>query len=113
MQLQNIQQQITVRVEVHYERLLKLAKCLHVKTIDVFFTTIFKVVSLPHLRSANAGMRRNTLIDHKEATVICEESGLDNLSYNALLATLKANIVVIPIILVVTTKSTLTCTNCG
>ncbi len=35
MQLQNIQQQTIERVEVYYERILKLTNCLHVKVIDV------------------------------------------------------------------------------
>jgi hypothetical protein len=58
-------------------------------------------------------MERNTLIKHKEAVVICEESGLVYLSYNALLTTLKANAVIKPIVHVVTIKSTLPCTNYG
>jgi hypothetical protein len=58
-------------------------------------------------------MKRNTLIEHKEAVVICEESGPINLSYNALLTTLEVNIAVKPIVTIVITKSTLTCTNCG
>ncbi len=51
-------------------------------------------------------MRRNTLIEHKEIVVVCEESGPVSLSFNALLTTLKANTVVKPIVHVVTTKST-------
>jgi hypothetical protein len=113
MQLWNIQQQTTERVEVYYERLLKLANYLQVKTIDVFFTTIFKVGLLPYLRLAIAGMRINTLVEHKEVVVVCEESGLISLSYNAPLTTLETNIVVKLIIHVVTIKSTLTYTNCG
>jgi hypothetical protein len=35
------------------------------------------------------------------------------MNYNALLTTPKANVRIKPIVLVVTTKSTLTCTNCG
>jgi len=58
-------------------------------------------------------MRKNTLIEHKEITIICEENGLGSLSYNVLLTTLEANIVVKPIIPIVIAKSTLTCTNCG
>jgi hypothetical protein len=58
-------------------------------------------------------MRRNTLIEHKEITIICEESGLISLSYNVLLTTPKANTTVKPIIPIATTKSALTCTNCG
>jgi hypothetical protein len=58
-------------------------------------------------------MKRNTLIEHKEATIVCDESGHVSMSYNALLIALEANTRVKPIIYVVTAKSTLTCTNCG
>jgi hypothetical protein len=58
-------------------------------------------------------MKRDTLIEHKEVVVICEENGPVNLSYNSLLTTPKANTMVKPIVHVVTAKSTLTCTNCG
>jgi hypothetical protein len=58
-------------------------------------------------------MKRDTLIEHKETIVVCEESGPVNLSYNSLLTTLEANIVLKPIIPVVIAKSTLTYTNCG
>jgi hypothetical protein len=36
-------------------------------------------------------MKRNTLIEHKEVTIVCEESGPISLSYNALLTTPEAN----------------------
>jgi len=58
-------------------------------------------------------MKRDTLIEHKEAIIVCEESGPISLNYNVTLSTLKANIVLIHVVLVVTTKSSLTCTNCG
>jgi hypothetical protein len=32
-------------------------------------------------------MKRNTLIEHKETTIICEESGHVSLNYNTLLTT--------------------------
>ncbi len=52
-------------------------------------------------------MKKYTLIEHKEV-VVCEENGPVSLSYNALLTTPKAIIVVKHVVLVVTTKSTLT-----
>jgi hypothetical protein len=58
-------------------------------------------------------MKKNTLIEHKEVVVICEESGLISLSYNVLLTTPKTNTMVKPIVPVVIDKSTLTYTNCG
>ncbi len=53
------------------------------------------------------------MIEHKEITIICEESGLISLSYNVLLTTPKANTTVKPIVPITTTKLALTCTNCG
>jgi hypothetical protein len=53
MQLQNIQQQTTKRVEVYYKHLLKLANCLQVRATYVFFTTFFRVGLLPYLKINN------------------------------------------------------------
>jgi len=58
-------------------------------------------------------MKINTLIEHKEIVVVCAESGPISLSYNVLLTTPKANIIIKPIVPIVIVKSTLTCTNCG
>jgi hypothetical protein len=58
-------------------------------------------------------MKRDTLIEHKETIVLCEENGLINLSFNVLLTTQEANIVAKLVILVAITKLALTCSNCG
>jgi hypothetical protein len=58
-------------------------------------------------------MKRNTLIEHKEVVVVCEENAPISLSYNVLLTTLEVNAIVKLVVLVVTAKSALTCTNCG
>jgi hypothetical protein len=58
-------------------------------------------------------MKKDTLIEHKEIAIVCEESGHTNLNYNGLLITPKANIMVELVVHVVTTKLALTCTNCG
>jgi pantothenate synthetase len=58
-------------------------------------------------------MKRGTLIEHKETIIIREENGLVSLSYNVLLTTQEANTVIKLVVIVVTTKSTLTCTHCG
>jgi hypothetical protein len=58
-------------------------------------------------------MKRDILIEHKEAVVVCEESGPISLSYNVLLTTPEANIVTKPRILVIITQSSLTFINCG
>ncbi len=112
MQLWNIQQQTTKHVEVYYEHLLKLTNCLHVRTTYVFLTTIFRASLLPYLRLTTAGVKKDSLIEHKEVVVVCEESGPISLSYNVLLTTPEVNTIIKPIVLVVTTKSTLTYTNC-
>jgi hypothetical protein len=92
---------------------LKLTNCSQVKTTDVFLTNIFRTCLLLYLRLTIAGMKKKTLIKHKEATVVCEERGPISLNYNDLLTTLEANIIAKPIVYVITSKSTSTYTNCG
>ncbi len=67
----------------------------------------------PCLRLAIVGMKRNTLIQYKKVVIVCEESELVNLSYNVLLITLKANVVVKLVVPTIITKSTLIYTNYG
>jgi len=67
---------------------------------------------LPYLKLVTTGMNRDTLIEHKETIVVCEESGHVSLNYNVMLTTPKANTIFEPVLLVVTTKLILTCTNC-
>jgi hypothetical protein len=55
-------------------------------------------------------MKRDTLIEHKEAIVVCEESELVSLSYNVLLTTPEVNTIVKPTVFVVIVKSSLTYT---
>jgi hypothetical protein len=38
-------------------------------------------------------MKRDTLIEHKEAIGVCEDNGPITLNYNVLLTTLEANII--------------------
>ncbi len=42
-------------------------------------------------------MKRDALIEHKKAAIVCEESGPISQSYNALLTTLEANIIAKPL----------------
>jgi len=56
MPLINLQQQVNEWVEVYYECLLKLANYLQVKTINVFFTTIFKA-TIPYISNIRYGKR--------------------------------------------------------
>ncbi len=110
--MQNIQQTIK-HVEVYYEHLLKLTNYLQVRTTNVFLTTVFRAGLLPYLKLTTTRMKRDTLIEHKEVVVVCEENGPVSLSFNVLLTTPETNTVVKPIIPVVIVKSALTCTNCG
>jgi hypothetical protein len=84
--------------------LLELAKCLQVKATNVFLTIIFKTSLQPYLRLATIGMTRNTLIKHKEITIICEESGSIITNYNALITQPKSKLVTQPILIYTTTK---------
>jgi hypothetical protein len=43
------------------------------------------------LLETNNSKDENTLIEHKEVVIICEESGPINLSYNVILTTQEAN----------------------
>jgi hypothetical protein len=49
-------------------------------------------------------MKINTLIKHKKTNILCEEIGPINLSYNVLLTTLEANVVVKSVIPIGTVK---------
>jgi hypothetical protein len=113
IQLQNIQQQTAECVEVYDECMLKLTNYLQVKATYVFFTTIFKAGLLSYLKLATVGVNKNTLIEHKEDVVICEENGLVSLNFNVLLTTLEVNAIVKLVVPTAIAKSTLTCTNCG
>jgi hypothetical protein len=60
-------------VEVYYERLLKLANSLQHKTTNSFLTTIFRFGLRPYLHVVIASTKRETLQQHKEAILVCEE----------------------------------------
>jgi hypothetical protein len=51
----------------------------------MFLTIIFVTCLQPNLILTIIGMVRDTFIKHKEATIICEESGLVITNYNALI----------------------------
>jgi hypothetical protein len=60
------------RVEVYYERLLKLANSLQHKTTNSFLTIVFKSRLQPYLHVAIESMKKETLQQHKEAALVCE-----------------------------------------
>ncbi len=73
---------------------MKLVNCLQVKTTYDFLTIVFRASFLAYLRMTIIGMKRDTLIEHKESTIVCEESGHASLNYNVLLTGLEANTIV-------------------
>jgi len=56
-----MKQEKNERMEVYYERLLKLANSLQYMTIDSFLTTIFNSGLQPYLRVTTAGMKKEIL----------------------------------------------------
>jgi hypothetical protein len=60
------------RVEIYYEILLKLANCLQHNTTNNFLAIVFRSRLQPYLRVITC-MKRETLQQHKETTLVCEE----------------------------------------
>jgi hypothetical protein len=73
MELKNMKQEEIERVEFYYEQIQKLVHRLQVATIDSFLTLVFKTCLYSYLRSATTRMKRSTLQQHKEATMLCEK----------------------------------------
>jgi hypothetical protein len=73
MELKNMKQEETKKVEVYNERIQKLVHGLQIPTIINFLTTMFKVGLQSHLKITIVGMKQSTLQQHKEATMLCEE----------------------------------------
>jgi len=67
------QKEIT-KVEVYYERIQKLAHGLQVPTTNSFMTIVFRASLYLYLKIAIARMKRSTLQQHKEATMLCEKT---------------------------------------
>ncbi len=91
--MKNLQQQVGEREDVYYKCLLKLTNQLHARTTYVFLTIVFKASLLPYLILTIVGVKRDTLMEHKEAIIVCQESGHVSLNYNYLLTTSEINIV--------------------
>jgi hypothetical protein len=72
MELKNMEQEETERVEVYYERIQKLVHGLQVLTTDSFLTTVFRVSLQSYLWIETLGMKQPTLQQHKEATMLCK-----------------------------------------
>jgi hypothetical protein len=64
---------------------IEITNCLQVKTTNVFFTIVFRIGLLPYFILTTTGMKQDTLIEHKEVVVVCDqESSPVDLNYNAL-----------------------------
>jgi hypothetical protein len=68
-----MKQEKTERVEVYYERLLKLVDNLQHKTTNNFLTIIFKYGLQPNLHVTIVSTKRKTLQQHKEVVLVCEK----------------------------------------
>jgi hypothetical protein len=71
--LKNKNHEKNERVEVYHERLLKLTNSLQHKTTYSFLTIVFKFRLQPYLHVAIVSMKRVTLQQHKETTLVCEK----------------------------------------
>jgi hypothetical protein len=60
-------------MEVYYERSLKLANNLQHKTTNSFLIIVFRFGLQPYLCLVIKGMKRETLQQHKEVALVCEE----------------------------------------
>ncbi len=60
-------------MRIYYERLLKLANSLKHRTIDSFKTIVFLSRLQPYLRVTTTCMKRETMQQHKEGALVCEE----------------------------------------
>ncbi len=60
-------------MEVYYEILLKFANSLQHKITNNFLTIVFRSGLQPYFHVATIGMKRETLQQHKEISLVCEE----------------------------------------
>ncbi len=60
------------RMEVYYKQIQKLVHGLQVPTIHSFITIVFRMGLQSYLKIATTWMKRSTLQQHKEATMLCE-----------------------------------------
>ncbi len=73
LQLKDLKQEKNERMGVYYERLLKLANSLQHKTTNSFLTIVFNPKLQPYLCVITTCMKRETLQQHKEITLVCEK----------------------------------------
>jgi hypothetical protein len=73
MELKNMKQKETKRVDVYYERIQKLAHGSQIPSTDNFLTIVFKVSLQLYFIIATTWMKQSTLQQHKEVVMLCEE----------------------------------------
>ncbi len=60
-------------MEIYYEKKLKLANSLQQRTTNSFLIIVFIFRLQPYLLVATTSMKRETLQQHKEVALVCEE----------------------------------------
>jgi hypothetical protein len=61
------------KMEIYYEKKLKLANSLQQRTTNSFLIIVFIFRLQPYLLVATTSMKRETLQQHKEVALVCEE----------------------------------------
>jgi len=84
-----IKQGAIKKVKVYYEWILKLVNCLQHKANDSILTIFFRVGLVSYLKVATLSMKPNSLFEHKEVVVTCEENMGDPTECQKLLEPLK------------------------
>jgi hypothetical protein len=74
-------QELDKKVEIYYKCILKLTNCPHHKVDNNFLTTFFNMGLLCYLHIAPTRRKCNTLLQHKEVVVSCEENIKDAQNY--------------------------------
>ncbi len=85
MELKNMMQKETKRVEVYYERIQKLAHGFNIPTINNFLIIVFKAGLQSYFIIATIGMKWSTLQQYKEVVMLCEKGMTTVEMRNALL----------------------------
>jgi len=72
------------KVDIYYERILKLVNCFQHKADNSLLTTFFRVGLVSFLRITTTRMKCDTLFEHKEFAINFEETIVDAEEYQKL-----------------------------
>jgi hypothetical protein len=75
--LESLNRAMMKKVKVYYEQIFKLAKFLQHKANNILLTIFFWARLVPYLQITIARMKQDTLFEHKESIVTCEETMVD------------------------------------